>query len=173
MNLGSCGYGGICRRCGFWFRRWLFYVGQLLICVGWSSRPPGGYFLLQRTNTLSVSIRSFSVSMRSFSVSIRSPNALIQRINTLISVSIRSFSVSIRSPNALIQRTNTLISVSIRSPASLRRGRRGHAHSVLRRGRRGYAPTAYKYAPQRIHTLHSVFIRSTAHSYAHTALWRR
>ena len=133
---------------GFSVSRWLFYVGQLLICIGRSSRPSGGYFLIQRTNTLSVSIRSFSVSMR-------------------------SFSVSIRSPNALIQRTNTLINVSIRSPAALRRGRRGHAHSVLRRGRRGYAPTAYKYAPQRIHTLHSVFIRSTAHSYAHTALWRR
>ena len=139
-----------------------------VIDMGWAFPLVGGYFtlvncwsalvgvldhlvvifLFQRTNTLSVSIRSFSVSMR-------------------------SFSVSIRSPNALIQRTNTLISASIRSPATLRRGRRGHAHSVLRRGRRGYAPTAYQYAPQRIHTLHSVFIRSTAQSYAHTALWRR
>ena len=45
--------------------RWLFYVGQLLICVGRSSWPSGGYFLLS----------AYQYAQRI--------NTLIQRINTL------------------------------------------------------------------------------------------
>ena len=165
--------------------QWLFYVGHLLICVGRSSRPSGGYFALSAYQYApGVSIRSFGTlvahqyahSIRSFSVSIRS-----QRINTLI------------------QRTGDA-GVMVWLPMQLRRWRRSCAHSVSRRPQRSVyrrsqrlqTSTAYPNAhsvsmrPQRMtHTsstayphAHSVSIRPqrmahiapTAYQYAHSAM---
>ena len=148
---------------GFSVRRWLFYVGQLLICVGRSSRPSGGYFALSAYQYApGVSIRSFGTlvahqyahSIRSFSVSIRS-----QRINTLtFSASIRSqpayqyaHSASIRSFSALATLASWFgyqCSCDAGVAAALTASPDAHILSVYRRSQRLQTPTT-----QRLQTL--------------------
>ena len=131
---------------GFSVSWWLFFVGQLLICVGRSSRPSGGYFALSAYQYApGVSIRSWRINtliQYAGGASIRSFNTLIQRINTLTAhqyayiqrINTLTASVSIRSQriNTLIQRTSDA-GVMVTLPTQLRRWRCSCAHSVSRR----------------------------------------
>ena len=121
---------------GFSVSRWLFYVGQLLICVGRSSRPSGGYFALsayqyahQRINTL-----------------IQRINTLLQRINTLTQCAHSAYQYA-------HQCINTLTSVFATWASWTRPQRLATWTSWIRPHSVSIRSTAYPDAPQRIHML--------------------
>ena len=128
--------------------QWLFYVGHLLICVGRSSRPSGGYFALS-----------------AYQYAHQRINTLIQRINTLTQCAHSAYQYA-------HQRINTLTSVFATWASWTRPQRLATWTSWIRPHSVSIRSTAYPHAPQRIHTLQSTFIRSHS-AMATLASWQR
>ena len=153
--------------------QWLFYVGHLLICVGRSSRPSGGYFALsayqyahQRINTLIQRINTFTQCAHSaYQYAHQRIKTLIQLINTLTQCAHSAYQYA-------HQRINTLTSLFATWASWTRPQRLATWTSWIRPHSVSIRSTAYPHAPQRIHTLHSAFIRSHS-AMATLASWQR
>ena len=138
---------------GFSVSWWLFYIGQLLICVGRSSWPSGGYQYAH-----SASIRSFSALA-----------TLASWFGYQCSCDAGVAAALTASPDAHILSVYRR-SQCLQTPTTQRLQRltaSADAHSVSKRPQRINAPTAYD-----THIFHSVSTRPQRIN-TPTALWRR